>query len=98
MCTKQCIYLQGVSAGIATVSVYQAQAGTLSASTSVSVVDTFTCLTKISVVAYTGAAWLSPPASISPQASITAPLLALQVCSCLACHPAVRGSASVLPA
>lgn len=71
--------LQGVAVGTAIpISVVNA-GGSLTASTNVDVVDTFVCLTKISLVAYTGATWLSPPASISPVASVTAQLQALQV-------------------
>lgn len=53
----------------------------MTASTTVSVVATYVCLTKISLVAYTGATWLSPPASTSPIASVTAQLQPLQVLS-----------------
>ena len=55
------------------------QVSAMTASTSVSVVDTYVCLAKISLVAYTGARWLSPPASISPVAAVTAQLQPLQV-------------------
>lgn len=55
------------------------QVSSLTAGTTVSVVSTPVCLTKISVVAYTGASWLSPPASISPIGLTTAQLLPLQV-------------------
>ena len=79
--------VQGVSTGVAIpVSIVQVTTLTLTASTTVSVVDTFVCLAKISLVAYTGATWLSPPASISPTASVTAQLKPLQVKAFL--HPA----------
>lgn len=70
--------LQGVSTGV-DIPVSITQVSTLTASTTVSVVDTFVCLTKISLVAYTGAKWLSLSASISPIASVTAQLQPLQV-------------------
>ena len=76
--TRLCMCLQGVSTGT-NIPVYIQQVSSLTASTTVNVVSTFVCLTKISVVAYTGAAWLSPPASVSPVASVTAQLVALQV-------------------
>jgi hypothetical protein len=69
---------QGVNAGV-TIPVSIPQVGSMTASTTVSVVATYVCLTKISLVAYTGATWLSPPASISPIASVTAQLQPLQV-------------------
>ena len=73
--------MQGKGLGTA-IPVFVVQAGTLTASTTVDVVNSFACLTKISLVAYTGATWLSPPASISPVASVTAQLRALQVSTC----------------
>ena len=79
--------LQGVSTGVdIPVSIVQVTTLTLTASTTVSVVDIFVCLAKISLVAYTGATWLTPPASISPTASVTAQLKPLQVKAFL--HPA----------
>ncbi|KAL3148639.1 hypothetical protein ABBQ38_014062 [Trebouxia sp. C0009 RCD-2024] len=71
-------YIQGVSTG-ASIPVGIKQVSSLTAGTTVSVVSTYACLTKISVVAYTGASWLSPPASISPIGAVTAQLLPLQV-------------------
>lgn len=56
-----------------------ANVATMAAGTTVSVVSAFACLTKISLMVYTGAAWLSPPASISPIAAVTAQLQPLQV-------------------
>ena len=76
--------MQGVSTGV-DIPVSIDQVATLTASTTVSVVDTYVCLTKISLVAYTGATWLSPPASISPIASVTAQLKPLQVSPQLPC-------------
>ncbi len=72
--------LQGVNAGV-NIPVSIQEAGSMTASTTVSVVATYVCLTKISLVAYTGATWLSPPASISPIAAVTAQLQPLQVLS-----------------
>ena len=73
-----CVDVQGVSTGT-DIAVAIRQVSSLTARTTVSVVSTPVCLTKISVVAYTGASWLSPPASISPIGLITAQLLPLQV-------------------
>ena len=73
-----CARMQGVSTS-ANIPVGIKQVSSLTASTTVSVVSTYACLTKISVVAYTGASWLSPPASISPIGAVTAQLLPLQV-------------------
>ena len=70
--------MQGVTEGT-DIQVAIQQKGSLTASTTVSVVKSYVCLTKISVVAYTGASWLSPPASINPVASVTAQLVPLQV-------------------
>ena len=53
----------------------------MTASTTVNVEATYVCLTKITLMAYTGATWLIPPASISPIASVTAQLQPLQVLS-----------------
>ena len=72
------MYMQGKSTGT-NIPVIIKQVSSLTARTTVSVVSTPVCLTKISVVAYTGASWLSPPASISPIGSTTAQLLPLQV-------------------
>ena len=72
--------LQGVNAGV-NIPVSIQEAGSMTASSTVNVVATYVCLTKISLVAYTGATWLSPPASISPIASVTAQLQPLQVLS-----------------
>lgn len=72
------VHVQGISTG-ASIPVGIKQVSSLTASTTVSVVSTYACLTKISVVAYTGASWLRPPASISPIGAVTAQLLPLQV-------------------
>jgi len=77
-CRPNGCVLQGVNAGV-NIPVSIQEAGSMTASTTVSVVATYVCLTKISLVAYTGATWLSPPASISPIASVTAQLQPLQV-------------------
>lgn len=79
-CRPNSCVLQGVNAGV-NIPVSIQEAGSMTASTTVSVVATYVCLTKISLVAYTGATWLSPPASISPIASVTAQLQPLQVLS-----------------
>lgn len=73
-----CMHVQGKSTGT-NIPVDINQVSSLTARTTVSVVNTPVCLTKISVVAYTGASWLSPPASISPLGSTTAQLMPLQV-------------------
>ncbi|KAL0035306.1 hypothetical protein WJX77_000193 [Trebouxia sp. C0004] len=86
-------YIQGVDAGV-NIPVSIQQAGSMTASTTVSVVATYVCLTKISLVAYTGAAWLSPPASISPIASVTAQLQPLQEFALESSSAAVRAYAS----
>ncbi|DBA74581.1 TPA: hypothetical protein ACH3X2_009453 [Trebouxia sp. C0005] len=86
-------YIQGVNAGV-NIPVSIQQAGSMTASTTVSVVATYVCLTKISLVAYTGAVWLSPPASISPIASVTAQLQPLQDFSYESSSAAVRAYAS----
>lgn len=79
-----CVPVQGVSTGT-DVPVGIKQVSSLTASTTVSVVSTFACVTKISLVAYTGASWLRPPASISPIGAVTAQLLPLQVTLLQAC-------------
>lgn len=81
--------LQGVNAGV-NIPVSIQEAGSMTASSTVNVVATYVCLTKISLVAYTGATWLSPPASISPIASVTAQLQPLQVLSVELCNSCVR--------
>ncbi|DBB14474.1 TPA: hypothetical protein ACH3X3_004761 [Trebouxia sp. C0006] len=86
-------YIQGVNAGV-NIPVSIQEAGSMTASTTVSVVATYVCLTKISLVAYTGATWLSPPASISPIASVTAQLQPLQDFSYESSSAAVRAYAS----
>lgn len=73
------VAMQGLSAG-SSIPV-TAQATALTATTAVQVVDSYVCLTKISVVAYTGGQWLQPPSTVGLYGTTTAALNAFQVSS-----------------
>ena len=73
-----CIVLQGVNAS-SSVPITIRQYGLLSASTTVAVTNNYVCMTKISLVAFTGATWLQPAASLPLYAPSTAGLAVLQV-------------------
>ena len=71
------VTMQGLSAGSGIP--ITAQATALTANTAVQVVDSYVCLTKISVVAYTGGQWLQPPSTVGLYGTTTAALNAFQV-------------------
>ena len=73
------LIMQGLSAGSGIPVTTQATA--LTATTAVQVVDAYVCLTKISVVAYTGGQWLQPPSTVGLYGTTTAALNAFQVSS-----------------